>query len=159
MNSSITSEYFEHLRQELLGHRITFTRLAANSLILYVDCQPGDTLGYTIWLEPTWHVKIMSGVLVGSRQAQTEDDAEHESLGERLTALCGQSIVSLAYQPLTYDLELQVGDYSARTFVADPDDAETWHIHDVVRQSRVVGNPRGLEIDTGPTQAASMRAV
>src|ERR1700704_4532942 len=31
--------------QALIGHPVTFTRLAGNSLILYVDWQPGDAYG------------------------------------------------------------------------------------------------------------------
>jgi hypothetical protein len=47
-------EQFESFRRELIGRSITFVRLACNSLLLYVECEPGDGRGLTLWLEPTW---------------------------------------------------------------------------------------------------------
>lgn len=153
------TEYFATLKQELIGRRITFTRLAGNSLILYIDCKPGDKSGYTIWLEPTWHVMGTAAVLLGSRQAQTEDEMEHERLGNLLRQLHGKAIAAISYGALTYDLEVQAGDYTARTFVADPTDSETWHIHDIANHSKLFGSAQGLEIADSPAQTASVHAV
>jgi hypothetical protein len=49
-------QQFENFRHELIGSRITFVRLACNSLLLYVECEPGDGCGLTFWLEPPWRV-------------------------------------------------------------------------------------------------------
>lgn len=65
---------FTELRHLLIGRPIQFWRLAANSLLLYSDCEPGQARGYVIWGEPTWHFSAPEGVLVGSRQVHGEGD-------------------------------------------------------------------------------------
>jgi hypothetical protein len=83
-------QQFENFRNELIGRRITFVRLACNSLLLYVECEPGDGRGHTLWLEPTWHVSTPEGVVAGSRQAQGEGDdgATDEELDRVREPIC-----------------------------------------------------------------------
>ena len=147
-----TAEYFENLRKSLAGHPITFTRLAGNSLILYVDREPGDKSGFTIWLSPTWHVKGSTGVLVGSRQVQTDEDDNGIEAFERgaqsLSALLNKKIIDLNIEPLTYDLQLHLDDnYWVKTFVSDPDDEESWRIRDIMAQLKLAGSPHGLTLE------------
>ena len=144
-------EYGEQFRQNIVGHSITYTRLAANSLILYVDCQPGDEIGFVIWLEPTWHVKGPTGVLVGSRQAQMDDapgDREAFSrVAEPLSTLHNKKIVSMGIELLTHDLHLRLeGELWIKTFVADPTDDESWHIRDAAGRMKLVGSPRKVSV-------------
>ncbi len=144
-----TIEYFESLRKDLVGRSIKFTRLAGNSLILYVDCEPGDKLGFTIWFTPTWHVKGITGVLVGSLQVETDEDNNgieaFERGAESLLALRNKKILSLEVESLTYDLHLHLdGDFWVKTFVADPEDEKSWHIRDIKNKKYLIGSPHGL---------------
>ena len=129
---------------DLVGRRVTFVRLAANSLLVYLECEPGDGFGVTFWLDPTWHVVSAEAVLAGSRQAQVEADDSSTEL-EKLTAvqarldpLIGRSVVSVGLEPVTNDLRLSIdGGFELRTFVSDPTDDHNWHIRDnATRQSR-----------------------
>jgi hypothetical protein len=71
-------EYFEELRMRLMNHTVSYRRLAANSLLIYIDCEPGDKQGLTIWFEPTWQFCGPQVPLVGSRQAQIDDEEPDE---------------------------------------------------------------------------------
>lgn len=139
-------------QQALLGRPVTFTRLAANSLILYVDCQPDDKRGFAIWLEPPWHVSSPDRVLAGSRQAQGkgEQGATKEELDEvaaPLKALNGLPVTAIEVDPRTNDLTLTVGgEFLVKTFVSDPTDDHSWHIRDKEKLLSVYSSPGGLEI-------------
>ena len=131
------------LAGNLVGRKVTFVRLAANSLLVYIECEPGDEFGFTVWLDPTWHVVSPDAVLAGSRQAQVETD-EHSSELEKLTVvqslldpLIGRAIVSVRCEPVTNDLRLSIeGGFELRAFVSDPTDDHNWHIRDnATRQS------------------------
>jgi hypothetical protein len=154
-------QLFADVRQALLGRPITFTRLAANSLILYVDCQPDEKRGFAIWLEPTWHLSSPQGVLVGSRQAQGKGEqgaskAELDDLGAPLKVLTGLPITGIDLDPRTNDLTLAVDRmYLVRTFVADPSDAHSWHIRDKAKLLSVYGSPGGLEVHEGQRRTKS----
>src|SRR3954471_13706806 len=101
-------------RQALLGRQITFTGLAANSLILYVDCQPNEERGFAIWLEPTWHVSSSKAVLVGSRQAQGKGEhgatkEELDGIGLPLRLLSGLPVSAIEVDPRSNDLTVTIG--------------------------------------------------
>ncbi len=143
---------FKEFRQALIGRRITFTRLAANSLILYIDGQPSDERGFAVWFEPTWHMSSFKGVLVGSRQAQGTGEAgatkeELDRVGVPLKSLIGLPVTAIELDERSNDLTLTVGgEYLVRTFVADPTDDHSWHIRDVEKLLSVYGSPCGLEV-------------
>jgi hypothetical protein len=144
-------EYLEHLRGRLEGRVVEYTRLAANSLLIYVECEPGDKKGITIWFEPTWHLCGVGGVLFGSRQAQMDDEPEDEEafhlLAEPLRVLEGMKIESVVVEPRTFDLHIFFeGDYWVKTFVADPTDEESWHIQENAIGQRLKGFPKGLAV-------------
>ena len=83
--------YFNHLRANLVNHKVSYTRLAANSLLIYVECEPGDKKGVTIWFEPTWHFCGVEGVLIGSRQAQMDDESRTKKPSTVLLNRCACS--------------------------------------------------------------------
>src|SRR5262245_18894426 len=58
-------DFFETLRRGLLGHAVSFRRLAGDSLLLYIECEPGDPSGITLWLEPVWHLRGPGGGAAG----------------------------------------------------------------------------------------------
>src|SRR4051812_36541933 len=122
-------QQFEEFRHELIGSRITFVRLAGNSLLLYVECEPGDRRGLTLWLEPTWHVPTPEKVVAGSRQAQgechdwpTEEELNRVSEPIRL-AIFDRPIAEPHVDERSHALAVTVeGGNCVRTFVSDPDD-------------------------------------
>lgn len=144
-------QQFEVLRRDLIGRTITFVRLACNSLLLYVECEPGDKRGLTFWLEPTWHVVTPAGVVAGSRQAQgTGEDGptkeELDAINKRICdALLDRPIREIRVDTRSQDLEVTVeGENSFRTFVSDPDDDYTWHIRENLTSLQVCASPSGL---------------
>lgn len=146
------TEYLEHLRGSLEGHVVEYTRLAANSLLIYVECEPGDKKGVTIWFEPTWHLCGAEGVLLGSRQAQMDDESEDDEafhrLAEPLRVLEGKKIESVVVEPRTFDLHMFFeGDYWIKTFVADSTDEESWHMRENATGQRLKGFPKGLAVE------------
>ena len=152
-------EYLEHLRGRLEGHIVSSTRLAANSLLIYVECRPGDKKGVTIWFEPTWHFCGAEGVLLGSRQAQMDDEPEDEEafyrLAEPLRVLEGKKIESVVVEPRTFDLHLFFErDYWVKTFVADPTDEQSWHIRENATAQRLKGSPKGIAIELERTRTS-----
>ena len=139
---------FSRLCKRIVGRKITFRRLAANSLLLYVDGTPGDKKGITICFEPAWHVLGPKGVLVGSRQA---GEAAYKSkraldrVGKPLSILATLPISSVKVEPKTFDIKVSFGrDYLVRTFVSDPTDDESWYFRENASGDRLIASPSGL---------------
>jgi len=140
----------DEVRAALVGQRVSFRRLAGNSLLVYFGVHPGDGRGLTVWLEPTWHLVGPDGPLAGSRQAQVFEPDEHAeagivTAGRALDVLIGRRLVSLCVDERTYDLTLAFeGEFVLRTFVCDPRDDEIWHIRENATRERLDASPRGL---------------
>ena len=138
---------FQEFRQRLVGRPVTFTRLAANLLLVYIDGEPGSGTGLTFWFEPTWHLLGPEGVILGSRQAQTEDAESHSNLSDLPLMLIQKKVEEVSVSPLTHDIEvLFEGAYAIVTFVSDPTDDESWHIRDNHSKQRLVGCANGLRV-------------
>lgn len=149
------NEIFLSLLTALIGRVIRFNRLAGNSLIIYIDCEPGDESGLIIWFEPTWHMSSSSGVLIGSRQLQFSEDIDEEEersqmalIGAPLNDIIGKPITTLEIAPRSNDLMLVVdNEYHIKTFVSDPTDDEIWHIRDKNRKLCLRMSPNGMTVD------------
>ncbi|WP_091073089.1 hypothetical protein [Paenibacillus sp. NFR01] len=141
------SEEIQKILQSILNRPVQFVRLAGNSLILYLDCEPGDLKeGYSIWLEPTWHFRNNIEVITGSRAAQTEDEQEHFKISELFKQLFSKPIKRLTIEPITNDLQIEIDEeINIRTFVSDPSDEESWQIRDYIKGIRIIGNPRTIQ--------------
>jgi hypothetical protein len=139
-------------RARIVGRTVRKRRLATNSLLVYVDAEPGDETGLTIWLEPTWHLRDDAHVLTGSRQAQHDPDADNPDAGFNMAAdavdqLVGRTIVALDISDSTGDLTLRLdGGLHLCTFVSDPSTDELWHIRDNLTKLRLVRSGQSLEI-------------
>jgi len=140
------SEEIQEIINSILNQAVQFVRLAGNSLIIYCDCKPGDLKqGYSIWLEPTWHFRNSVEVITGSRAAQTEDESEHENISGYFEQLYWKPIKRITIEPITNDLQIEMDEgIIIRTFVSDPSDEESWHIRDLNKGKRVIGNPRTI---------------
>ncbi|WP_165071447.1 hypothetical protein [Paludisphaera rhizosphaerae] len=148
---------FKRFRRRLVGGEVTFIRLMCNSLLIYVDCEPGDGQGLTLWLEPAWHVTTPQGVVAGSCQAQGEAEVgrptreELDRVWDLLApALLNRPIESIRINVRSQDLIVTVeGGNRVRTFVSNPEDDHTWHIRDNSTGLMVYGSPAGLEVHRG----------
>ena len=140
-------------RDHLEGHTVTYRRLAGNSLLVYLDCEPGDAHGATLWLDPTWHLRGPTGVLTGSRQAQHDPDAADPDAGFRAAAdvvdvLLDRRLVVLGVDPISGDLRVDFeGGLVLQTFASDPTDDQLWHIRENATGARLRGATGALHID------------
>lgn len=134
------------LNTYLVNLEVSYCRLAGNSLILYLNCQPGEETGFVIWLEPTWHFASHLEVLVGSRQAQVETKEELEEVFKPLEQLYGKAIKNINIDLTTKDIKIVFEQFYINTFVADPTDDHIWHIIDKEREKRFNASPKEIVI-------------
>ncbi|NHN34654.1 hypothetical protein [Paenibacillus agricola] len=129
--------------------QVSFVRLAGNSLIIYLECLPGETdIGASIWLEPTWHFRSLNKVITGSRQAQTDDKEEHEVLSQKLGNMVMKRVKCINIENGSNDLTLELDDgFSVKTFVSDPTDEESWHVLDHEQKVKIIGNPEKIILE------------
>lgn len=150
--------YFEELRHQLVGRFASDRQLAGNSLSIWIDAHEGKGSAWTIWLEPTWHLRDSEKVLAGSRQAQDETDPSGwEAVKNSIDALVGRTLEALDIDPTTGDLIAQFSGVVARTFLADPRDDFLSEIHDLATGTSLVGSPRGLRLVRKGTEWACPR--
>jgi hypothetical protein len=139
-------------RSSIVGHEVRFRRLATNSLLVYIDNEPGDDVGLTLWFEPTWHLRDQTRVLTGSRQAQHDEEAEDPDAGFRLAAaavdlLVGTTVSTLDIDPVTRDLRLDTtSGLTLCTFISDPASDHFWRIRDNATRVALYCGVDGLEI-------------
>jgi hypothetical protein len=151
MMDSDSEHFWASLRDRLIGRPVSFRRLAGDSLLIYVDCEPGDQEGLTIWFDPIWHFRGPQGVLVGSMQAAetSESEGELDVVSACMDVLHQKPVEQIVIEPLTRDLRVTfAGGYCVETFVSDPTDGESWHIRDNATGVRLKGCPTGLSIVT-----------
>ena len=139
------------LQKMLLGRRVTFRRLAGNSFLVYLECEPGDKQGFVIWLEPSWHLCNRSKVLVGSHQSELargpRQKAGFKKVAPLLNKLIGKKVTSVNIAPGSHDLEVRLsGGYHLRTFADDPASFECWHITDATNNLVLYGSASGLRV-------------
>jgi hypothetical protein len=123
--------YWAELRRQLIGQSVSDRMLAANSLSIWVATSKADErAGWTIWLDPTWHVRGPSGLIAGSRQAQDEEDPGGWAAATKaVDLLIGRTVEAIGVDGVTHDLTLTLsGGVVAQTFAADPRDDDQWRI-------------------------------
>jgi hypothetical protein len=131
---------------DITGKQVRFVRLVTNSLLIYIECEPPAEAGFTLWFEPTWHIGCDRGVLLGSRQAQVEDNESLAKLSDLAGQLIGRVVERIEIDPLSHDMNVRFSDgYWAKTFVSDPTDDHSWDISD---------NAQRLVLEASPTTFA-----
>lgn len=137
-----------HILQQLERKQVTLVRLAGNSLILYLDCKPGDkNNGSILWLEPTWHFRSSEMIISGSREAQTDDETEHNTIADKLNRLVYKSIDYIIVETGSNDLIIKFDDdLFLKTFVSNPTDEKSWSITDNVQKIKIIGNPKEIKL-------------
>jgi hypothetical protein len=149
--------HLEELKGRILGSKVSYCRLACDSLLLYVGCVPGDESGITLWFDPIWHLRGHDRVLLGSMQVAAVCDSEEAMAAVAdgpLAPLLGRSIEGVAIAPLTFDLSVSLeGVYSVCTFVADGSVDESWHIRENGTGTRLKASPEGLSVQLPRAEA------
>jgi hypothetical protein len=142
----------QDLRKSIVGRPITFRRIAADSLLLYVDCEPGDNHGFVFWLNPPWHYCSAGRVLVGSNQIQPGRDGicptrkELNRISARMRPLSGEAVTALEVDSWSHDLSLDIGSiHRVKSFADRPAFRENWSIRDVAGGVYLVGSSAGLK--------------
>lgn len=139
---------FDRFRRRITGKTISCFRLAGNSLIIYIETQPGEDHGFILWFEPTWHLAGVQKVLAGSRQVQdeTEELKINDALSQ-LRTLIGKKVIDLIIEQRSNDLVALIeGDCYIKTFVSDPTDDWTWHIIDKDAGLRLHADPLKISL-------------
>jgi hypothetical protein len=141
-----------NLRKSIIGRPITFRRIAADSLLLYVDCEPGDDHGFAFWFNPPWHYCSAGRVLVGSNQTQPGRDGvwptteELDRISARMRPLHGKAVTALEVDSWSHDLSLDIGSiHRVKSFADRPASRENWSIKDVAGCVYLVGSSTGLK--------------
>jgi hypothetical protein len=145
-------QFLDRVRDQVIGQPVSYRRLAGNSLLVYVGCEPGDDHGVIFWFEPTWHLRGPEQVLTGSRQAQEDpqaDDPESgfKAAGKALDVLWNRTVEGVEVEPVTHSLIVRlVGGFEVRTFVSDPTSDLDWHIDEKAAGLSLEGCAGGLEL-------------
>jgi len=140
------SKLIKDITSILLNQSVQVVRLVGNSLILYLNCHPGEKKGFSLWLEPVWNFKSDIEVITGSRQAQTEDEEEHKIVMDKLNRIINKKITEINIEAISNDLIIRFEDrYFISTFVSDPNDEESWIIRDLKTGIRLIGNPKSIK--------------
>jgi hypothetical protein len=141
------SAYLDRVRADVIGQKVSFRRLAGDSLLIYINCRPGDPpsdSGAIFWLEAPWHLRDQARVLAGSRQTQTDEGirAVHGALDELRT------VESVEAEPVTSSLVLRFSaGLELRTFVTDPtDELSDWSVELRGTAVTLLGSASGLEL-------------
>lgn len=143
--------FFAYLQSQIVGRKVTYRRLAGNSLLIYIDCEPGDKSGFIIWLEPTWNFVGPESVLTGSRQAQHNSDEEDPDAGfrhagEMMNSALHRTVEGITIEPITRSLILSLSEgYTIRTFVSDPTSIEDWYIQEKATEHALEATSKGIE--------------
>ena len=145
-------ELFSELRARVLGRPVSFRRLAADSLLVYVVAEPGEKTGVTFSFNPTWRLRGPDRVLTGSREAQHDPDSDDPDAGFRraadaVDALLGRIVTEVWVEPVTGDLHLTLE--AGFTYVPSSPtrvSAELSHVRDNVADVVLYRSPAGYEI-------------
>jgi hypothetical protein len=145
------------LSEILVGRRVTDRQLAGNSFSIWFDTEEGSDTGWSVWLEPTWHLVGPDGVIAGSRQAQDEEEETGwKAVTDAIDILIGHVLEAIDIDPRTGDLVLTFsGGLVARTFVSDPREDYIWRVREFSSDRYVVGAARQASPDR-PVQPAPL---
>ena len=128
----------------LIGKQVVFIRAAGNSLIIYLESMPSEEKGFSIWLEPTWHLHDNKKVLLGSRQLQTDDNEELNEITRLLEDLYSKEVKEIEINRITNDITIKIEQYELKTFVADANDEYIWQLRDRKKKTILEANPNKI---------------
>ena len=150
---------FENLNaelQNLVGTSVSFSRVAANSLIIYFFGEPEDDNVVSLFLDPTWRFEQNGKIVLGSFDLQIdEEDFESEQLYndefERLAtlkdSLNGSTLERVTLDFGTSDVCLKFSDRQiVRNFSNSAFDDKAWTYRNVPKKTTAYVSPLGIKL-------------
>ena len=152
----MTFENLDAELQNLVGTTVSFSRVAANSLIIYFFGEPGDDDVVSVFLDPTWRFEQNGKIVLGSFDLQIdEEDFESEELYnhefERLATL-KDTLNGSTLETVTLDFESSdiclkfSGSQVVRNFANSAFDDKTWTYRNVPKNTTAYVSPLGIKL-------------
>ncbi len=144
-----TDKSIRDILKRLETKGVANTRVAGNTLILYLDSQPGDDNSISFWIDPPWHLCGPDSVLIGSRQMQEETTEEElDEITRPLKHIQENDIETIEIEERTNDLIISFkNNFQIRTFAVNPEEDYSWYMTDKGNNLRVNGAPKGVTIE------------
>ena len=155
--SSSPKDVYDAIARQLIGRRISDTRMFLSTLQVYVARARAGEPAFEIWCEAPWHVHDTERVVVGSGALQPPASFDDETEVARADAaqarashtardvLVGRAIESVTVHPAAFGLRVLCTDGVVfETFTEDGDAETSWVLREATRA--VCGTGQGLEL-------------
>lgn len=150
---------FEELNaelQKLVGEKVSFVRVAANSIIIYFFGEPGDCNVVSVFIDPTWRFQRHGKVIVGSYDLQVDESdfeskeeyqKEFERLASLPSSLEGAKLESVEIDFESSDISMKFSDGQAmRNFANSAFDDKDWTYRNVAQGITAYVSPSGIKL-------------
>ena len=150
---------FEQLNaelQKLVGEKVSFIRVAANSIIIYFFGEPGDDNVVSVFVDPTWRFQKKGKVVVGSYDLQIdesdfESEDKYQEEFERIASLPhsleGAELESVKIDFDSSDLSMRFSDDQVvRNFANSAFDDKDWTYRNVAQRITAYVSPLGVRV-------------
>ena len=139
---------------KLVGEKVVFKRIAANSIIVYFFGEPGDSSVVSVWLDPTWRYERDGRVVLGSGDLSIDESdfgskEAYETEFYRLCALAEplqeSTLLQATIDPKTLDITLQFsGGQVLRNFANSAIRDNAWTYRNRPHKLAIDVSPHGL---------------
>lgn len=136
----------------MVGRVVASKRLFLFTLQLYLEPDAGAERGPEIWCEPAWQLAGPEGVVAGSGTIEYDPDAPDPDVHARTVieateVLRGLRVDDITLAPRTCELTIRLGgEWTLRTFVADPTEPEQWLLWEPPAGLRLRGGANGMSV-------------
>ncbi len=150
---------FEELNtelQKLVGEKVSFVRVAANSIIIYFFGAPGDDSVISVFIDPTWRFQRQGKVVIGSYDLQIDESdftskeeyqREFHRLSSLPSSLEGSKLESVEIDFESSDISMKFsGGQVLRNFANSAFDDKDWTYHNAPKGIRAYVSPLGIRL-------------
>lgn len=152
---------FEELNaelQRLVGEKVSFVRVAANSIIIYFFGEPGDDSVISVFIDPTWRFQSRGKVITGSYDLQIgesdfESKEEYQREFERLASLPssleGSKLERVEIDFESSDISMKFSDdQGVRNFANSAFDDKDWTYRNAAQGITAYVSPLGIKLQS-----------
>ena len=150
----MTFEELDTELQKLVGEKVSFVRVAANSIIIYFLGEPGDDSVVSVFIDPAWRFQRHGKVIIGSYDLQIDEcdfetkekyQAEFERLASLPGSLEGSKLESVEIDFESSDISMRFSDGRVvRNFANSAFDDKAWTYHSAPKGIRAYVSPLGI---------------
>jgi hypothetical protein len=150
---------FEELNTELhklVGEKVSFVRVAANSIIIYFFGEPGDVSVVSVFIDPAWRLQQQGKVIIGSYDLQIDESdfeskEEYEKEFERRASVThrleGSKLEGIEIDFASSDIYMKFSDGQVvRNFANSAYDDKAWTYHNAPNSVRAYISPLGIRL-------------